>query len=239
MKDSEKLNKIIQEELQKIGTEVDKHAADQVKARLDRMARDGDITKAEEAKIRGTLDKVIAHDFGDRDYGIFLGSFVPNPNSMLYTDRNQWNPGIPFYEININGKDSTGDEMWAIVRNGRLKTVMLRKSLQRRSADKERFDDGGLGVETPIFDFDVYLQKIEQEQQKKEAEKLRQQQAQTKKQEELKKLKQIQGVWWKVDDEKEVVHQKNKPEKFIRFNDILDYPNWDDDTKEDLINRIN
>jgi len=239
MKKSDKINKIIQEEIQKMGIEVDKHAADQIKARLDRMASDGDITQAEEAKIRGTLDKVLAHEFDNRDYAIFLGSFVPNPNSLLYTDRNQWDMGIPFYEININGKDSTGDEMWAIIRDGRLKTVMLRKSLQRRSAGKERFDDGGLGVETPIFDFDAYLQKIEQERQKKEIERLRQQQAQTKKQEELKKLKQIQGVWWKVDDEKKVVHQKNKPENFVKFEDIIDYPNWDDDTKEDLIGRMN
>lgn len=241
MKKPNKINRIIQEEVQKIG--IDKHAADQVKARLDRMANDNDITKAEYVKIRGTLDKVITHNFDNKDYAIFLGGFVPNPNSTLYTDRNQYNPGIPFYQIYSNdgtfSKDSTGDEMWAIVRDGRLKTVMLRKSLQRRSAGKERYDDGGLGVETPIFDFDVYLNKIEQERQKKEAEKLQQQQHAARKQEELKKLKQISGVWWKIDDKKEIIHQKNKPENFINFEDIIDYPNWNEEIKDDIISRMN
>jgi len=234
MKKPTKLEKIIQEELQKIG--VDKHAADQVRARLDRMARDGDLTKEEEAEIRRNLENIQNYDFDNKDYAIFLGSFAPNPNSTSYTDTNPYDPGIPFYQIystdGVFAKDSTGDEMWAIVRDQQLKTVMLRKSVQRRSANKARNDDGGLGVDMPIFSFDEFMQKREQQ-------RLQQQQAASRKEAELKKLKQINGVWWKVDDEKEIVHQKNKPEKYIRFDDILDNPNWDDDTKEDLIGRMN
>lgn len=240
MKKPTKLERIISEELQRI--EVDKHAADQVKARLDRMAADNDITKAEEAEIRRNLDNVLNHNFDNGEYGIFLGDFVPNPNSLLYTDKNEYNPGIPFYQINSNdgafSKDSTGDEMWAIVRDNRLKTVMLRKKLQRRSAHKKRFEDGGLGVETPIFNFDAFLQDIETDKQRKEQEKIQQQQHATRKQEAQKKLMQIAGVWWKVDDEKEIIHQKNKPEKFVKFEDIIEYPNWDEETKEDIISRM-
>jgi len=234
MKKPTKLEKIIHEELQKI--EVDKHAVDQVRARLDRMAKDGDITKKEEVEIRRNLENVMNYNFDDKDYAIFLGSFAPNPNSPLYTDTNKYDPGIPFYQIYSNdgvfAKDSTGDEMWAIVRDGTLKTVMLRKSVQRRSANKARNDDGGLGVDMPIFNFDEFMQKRKQE-------RLQRQQAVARKEEELKKLKQINGVWWKVDDEKEVVHQKNKPNNFVKFDDIITYPNWDDETKEDLIGRMN
>lgn len=234
MKKPTKLQKIIQEELQKI--EVDKHAADRVRARLDRMARDGDITKQEEAEIRRNLENVVNYKFDNKDYAIFLGSFVPNPNSPSYTDNNQYDPGIPFYQIYSNdgvfAKDSTGDEMWAIVRDQQLKTVMLRKSVQRRSANKARNDDGGLGVDMPIFNFDEFMQKREQQ-------RVQQQQTQARKEAELKKLKQINGVWWKVDDNKKVVHQKNKPDNFVKFDDIISYPNWDDETKEDIIGRMN
>ena len=242
MKSPDKLLRIISEEIRIFETEVDTHAYDRVKERLDLMTANGDITSAEDAEIRRNLENIIAHNFDSGGYGIFLGSFVPKKTSSLYTDRNEYDRGIPFYQIYSNdgifAKDSTGDEMWAIVRDNRLKTVMLRKALQRRSMYKDRNDDGGLGVETPVPDFDKFLQNIERERQMRDREKLLQKDKEQIKLKQLEKTVNIKGVSWVIDDAKQIVYKKNNPNTFVKFDDVLEYPDWDDKTKEDILNRI-
>jgi len=109
--------------------------------------------------------------------------------------------------------------------------VMLRKKLQRGFASNDRMDNGGLGVDYVILDFNKFIEKQTNDlqiQQQKEIEKQNQQQ----------KIINIDGVQWKVDDSNERILKKNNPNVFINFNDILDHPNWDDTTKEKILNTI-
>jgi len=230
MKSENKILKIINEELKSLETEIDTHALLRLEQRLDLMSNNGDITQRENDIIRKNLDNIISHNFDPNiSYGIFLGSFIPNPKSKLYTNANKFNPGISFYEIKSDRdellKDSTGDEFWAIVRKNRIKTVMLRKRLQRASAHKDRMDDGGLGVDKVIPNFDNYLQQqTDAKQQQKEPEKQQE------------KVINIKGVLWKIDDINKRLSKKNNPNTFVSFDDVLDYPDWNDNTKEQILN---
>jgi hypothetical protein len=237
MKSSEKLLLIINEELQMVETALEGHALDRLKERLDLMTKNGDITPKEDNTIRSTLNNIISYEFApNKSFGIFLGSFTPNPNSKLYTITNSHNMGVPFYEIYVADKseilkDSTGDEFWAVIRNNKITTVMLRKRLQREFAGNERNDRGGLGVDHVIPNFDKFIDTINKEKEiHKEKEQVRLKQ--------VEKTVNIKGVAWIIDDAKQIVYKKNNPNIFVKFDDVLDYPNWDDQTKEDILNRI-
>jgi hypothetical protein len=220
-------------------TQIDLHAINRLNQRLDLMANNHDISTTENDLIRRNINNVLSHDFcAGKDYGIFLGSFTPNPKSSLYTDKNEFDPNIPFYTIDTpkghrNNDDilcdSTGDEFWGIVRKNRLKTVMLRKRLQRRSAAQDRMNgDGGLGVDKVIMNFDSYLENLE-----KEAELKRQ--AELKALEAERKTKSINGVKWQIDDTKAIIYKKNNPDIFVKYDDIFDYSDWDNKTREDIL----
>jgi hypothetical protein len=139
------------------------HAKERIESRLNKMSKNNELTLREDEIIRCNLNNILVHKFNHKkSYGIFLGGFRPNPNSKLYTITNKWNMGIPFYEIYSDGKDditndSTGDEFWVIVRENVIKTLMLRKRIQRQFANRERNDMGGLGVDIVIFNFDKFL----------------------------------------------------------------------------------
>ena len=229
MKSENKILKIINEELKDIETEINTHTLQRLEQRLDSMSANGDITSNEDETIRKNLENIVGYKFDpNKSYGIFLGSFIPNPKSRLYTNKNEYDPGIPFYQIFSNdgifAKDSTGDEMWGIVRDNTLKTVMLRKRLQRRSANKPRMEDGGLGVDKVIPDFDSFIQRQNDAKQQQEPEKQQE------------KVINIKGVLWKIDDANQRIYKKNTPNTFVDFNDVLDYPEWDDNTKEQILN---
>lgn len=231
MKFENKILKIINEELKGIETEINTHALQRLEGRLNLMGANGDITPREEETIRKNLKNVVDYNFDpNKTYGIFLGSFIPNPKSHLYTNTNAFDPGIPFYQIFSNdgifANDSTGDEMWGIIRNNTIKTVMLRKRLQRRSANKPRMEDGGLGVDIVIPDFNNFVQR--QNDAKKQQEPKKQQE----------KLINIDGVFWKIDNANQRIFKKNNPNTFINFNDVLDYPKWDDNIKTQILNLL-
>jgi hypothetical protein len=244
MKSEHKILKIINEEVKLFETEVDSHALLRLEQRLDLMSKNGDITQEENNTIRKNLNNIISYEkFNpNKSYGFLLGTFKPNPKSKLYTITNKQNPGIPFYEINSPDdsnellKDSTGDEFWAIVRNNVITTVMLRKRLQRESAGEERtvsgeHGKGGLGVDRVILNFDDFLQLIEKEKQvqkEKEQAKLQLQE----------KMVNINGVLWVIDDTNQRVYKKNNPNIFVKFDDVLEYTDWNDKTKEEILNRI-
>jgi len=230
-----KILSIINEEIKIFEADVDGHAFDRIKDRLDRMKNGGDITPEEDAEIRRNLNNILKHEFDSKGYGIFLGSFKPNPKSLLYTDKNEFDPGIPFYQIFSNdgifAKDSTGDEMWAIVRSNTLKTVMLRKSLQRRSMGKERNQDGGLGVDVPIPNLDRFLTL------EKEKEAISQQKELQRQKEDSGKFI-VDGVWWVIDAQKQIIYKKNNPKVFITFDEILNHPEWSQNKREEVFNTV-
>jgi hypothetical protein len=236
-----KLLEIINEELRIFETEIDPHAVDRLKERLDKMSSNGDITPEEYGNIKKNLDDVLAFDFDSRDYGILLGTFTPNPKSSLYTIKNPQDMGTPFYTINLPDKneilkDSTGDEFWGIVRGNVLKTVMLRKRKQRQFAGEKRTASGeqgkgGLGVDVIISNFSEHLAALERE-------KLIQKEKEQVKFKLAEKTIRINGVLWVIDDVQQRIYKKNDPNTFVLFNDVLDYPHWDDRTKEEILKRL-
>lgn len=235
MKLENKVLSIVNEEINLFETDITGHAFTQIKKRLGEMTSGGDITSEEDARIRNSLNLILSNEFDSKSYGIFLGAFKPNPNSKLYTTTNKHDPGIPFYEIfgddGIFAKDSTGDEMWAIVRDNEIKTVMLRKNLQRRSMNKGRNDDGGLGVDEVILDMKSYL---ENKKKKEEEQKQKIQQ----KEKENQRIINVDGVLWVMDADTERLYKKNNPSVFVSFNNIENHPAWDEKTQDIVLNRV-
>ncbi|MGB2814562.1 MAG: hypothetical protein WBC75_05665 [Dehalococcoidales bacterium] len=235
--DEKKITDLIKEEVALFETKVSSHSLRRLNGRLDRMKTYNDITQSEYDIIMKNLTDVLSFDFKPKQsFGILLGTFVPNPKSTSYTNTNKFNPGVSFYEIYSDDpddlmKDSTGDEFWGIVRQNVLTTVMLRKRLQRQYANREREDKGGLGVDVVINNMNDYreIQATEQALEKQ------------KEQERLQRADDkinIDGVWWVIDKNKKIIFKKNKPETFITFDNFLDYPDWDDETKDEIYNRI-
>lgn len=224
---------IVKEEVNIFEAEVTSHAKERIDTRLKRMTANHDITMQEAGTIDSNLNNILRFDFNpNRSYGIMLGRFNINPNSRLVTKKHK---SGTYYEINSMDeydivKDSTGNEFWGIVRNNRLITAFLRKTIQRKTAENPR-DSGGLGVDEVIDNFDDYIKEIEQ---KKEF----QQQREFSKQKELEKRIRINGVWWEIDDTRQIVYKKNNPQISIGFNDVLENPEWDEQTKEEILNKI-
>jgi hypothetical protein len=217
---------IINEEIKLFESDVSGHAYKRLNDRVKVMKDKHDITPAEAANIEHSLNQIGAYNFRpDKSYGIMLGRFNINPNSAIKTEKH---PSGVYYTIDIIGEgDSTGNEIWAIIRNNKLITVFLRKTIQRLTADRP-VKQKGLGVDHIIDNFDDFLRKIEirkQEQKQKELERRKQ---------EAKTIN-IKGVWWVIDATNERIYKKNKPDTFVSFDNLIEYPEWDDATKEEIL----
>jgi len=102
------------------------HLLDRVRGRIDSMM-DEDLNPQVKQQILMNLDKVLTMDFPpNKSFGILLGEFLPKPSSNLYVEVG----GIGYYQIMEFGVDSTGDQIWVVVRNNRVTTLMLRKRIQ-------------------------------------------------------------------------------------------------------------
>ena len=97
---------------------------------------------------------------------------------------------------------------------------MLRKNLQREFALNDREDNGGLGVEVVASNINNLIKNEEAEK-----EKLQQKQP-------IDKKIRIDGVWWIVDSENEIVYQKNKPINKVAVDDLFDH--FDEETVEKI-----
>jgi len=239
----EEIKKIIKEEINIFEADIAPHAQQRVEDRLNKMVEGGHITPMEAENISMNLSKVLNYNYGDKSYGIRLGRFHVDPK--LNPELISMDGGRPYYRIWSDNrddivKDSTGNEFWGIIRNNRLITMFLRKDYQRRSAHKPLNDDGGLGVDDVIDNFDDFIEnggKTDGDLRKERELEIAQQNT-IAKQEEANKIINIGGVNWFINDKEQRVQKKNKPTVYITFDDILDYPEWDDATKEDILNRI-
>ena len=85
---------------------------------------------------------------------VLLGSFKVNPKSPLYYKVD----GREYYRINdISRKDSTGDQFWAIIRDNKVVTVMLRKKIQSQKENIEHMKNNN-DVNHVLFNIDKYNQ---------------------------------------------------------------------------------
>jgi len=140
-------------------TQITTHAYDRITERLETMTQNNDITPVEAENINKNLHHILDNSFdNEMSYGIMLGRFEINPTSGLVTQKHRTGT---YYEINSLDnqdiiRDSTGNELWAIVRNGRLITAFLRKTIQRKTAEMPR-KQGGLGVNEVIDNISKFL----------------------------------------------------------------------------------
>lgn len=246
---------IITEEIENFNAKnIAQHAKQRIDGRLNKMSSRGDITSGEAQTISKNLENLI--DYLDKfdpkkSYGIKLGRFNVDPKSETVEKRGEpfviWDRNKPYYRIwaedreDILPTDSTGNEFWAVVRNNTLVTVMLRKDYQRESVTEPRsLGTGGMGVDDAIDDMNEFIAdggKTKTELRKD----FDTQQAIAKGEEKermAKKIKVIDGVKWIINDEAERIQKKNNPNVFVLFDDLLDYPHWDDETKKDILNSI-
>jgi hypothetical protein len=123
------------------------HLLDRVRKRVESMT-DDDLNPQVKQRILTNLETVRNTDFPtNRSYGILLGEFLPKPTSSLYVDVG----GRGYYRIVEFGVDSTGDQIWLVVRNNKVPTLMLRKRIQ--SADLNHLKNK--------LDVDVVVRNIE------------------------------------------------------------------------------
>jgi len=140
-------------------TQITRHAYDRITERLETMTKNSDVTPVESENIDKNLHNLLNFDFDNQEsFGILLGKFEINPDSELVTQKHRTGT---YYEINSLDhedivRDSTGNEFWAIVRNGRLITAFLRKSIQRNTAEKPR-KQGGLGVDEVVDNLNSFI----------------------------------------------------------------------------------
>lgn len=108
------------------------HFEERIVDRLNNL----DLPKEDINFIYRKLDKLEATDFGNKtSYAIRLIKFKPNPSSSAYYKIN----GREYYKVIDNrGKDSTGDELWVIIRQNQLKTFFLRKGIQTKDPQRTK-----------------------------------------------------------------------------------------------------
>jgi hypothetical protein len=127
-----------------------KHSLDRVTDRILKMS-DVDMDVSTKDRILNNLETVKLTNFPKhQSFMVLLGGFKINPESELHTKVKSRD----YYRIMIDNRDSTGDQLWAIIRNNSVVTVMLRKKIQ--STDVEYMKDKNR-VDNVIFNIDRYL----------------------------------------------------------------------------------
>lgn len=103
------------------------HIYDRLEDRLHQFY-DDEISPDKKREISRTLDNLRMMDF-DPNYSFALRLAVLdiNRDSDIYVNVN----GREYYRVDdFMGKDSTGNEIWVIIRENEGKTIMLRKDIQ-------------------------------------------------------------------------------------------------------------
>lgn len=128
------------------------HALERVGERILKMD-DVDIDSGRKDRILTNLELVKEFNFPDYEsFIIFLGDFKPNPKSPLYVKIG----GKGYYRIIdiATNKDSTGDQIWAVIRENQIKTVMLKKHTQTTDENSIKF---GNNVNNVIWNIGSYI----------------------------------------------------------------------------------
>lgn len=140
-------------------TEISGHAHARIIERIVNMTNCGDISHDDANNIKLNLNLILNHEFDyKKSYGIMLGRFNINPNSRLMTDIHKSGIYYVIYSMDCNDiiKDSTGNELWCIIRYNKIITAFLRKTVQRKTACESR-NAGGLGVDFVIDNIEFKL----------------------------------------------------------------------------------
>lgn len=103
------------------------HLFGRLKGRIDTLS-DAEITNSKKRFLDKYLDIVKRLNYNPSDsFAIKVIDLEINPESKLYINVR----GREYYRINdFLGRDSTGNQIWIIIRNNKLTTAMLRKDIQ-------------------------------------------------------------------------------------------------------------
>lgn len=110
-----------------VEADVTQHLIDRFNGRITSIPSDA-IQNKIKRQIMKNLKKVKDFKFDPyKSYGIRLAELQINKDSKMFYEIG----GREYYRIDdFLGKDSTGDEIWVVVRNNKIGTIMLRKSIQ-------------------------------------------------------------------------------------------------------------
>lgn len=101
------------------------HISDRFKTRIMAMPSNA-IKNKIKRQILKKYNTVKSNTY-DVDTAVRIASLDIHKDSELYKNVN----GRGYYSIiDFLGKDSTGDEIWCIIRNNKIISIMLRKSIQ-------------------------------------------------------------------------------------------------------------
>lgn len=127
--------------------EMRQHSLDRVKERIDAMDEEGALSTPEVSNIKNNIVRLQIVDFPeDKSYAVQLGTFKPRRNSKYFFDVKSRG----YYKI-IDDEiisDSTGDQIWAIVRENEVITIMLRKAYQ---VDNPQENNSKLNVDETVY----------------------------------------------------------------------------------------
>lgn len=194
------------------------HFFERVKQRIHGLS--DDISRGEMANILRNIESLKETEFPKGSFAIRLGNFRPDPESPLYVSVGR--DGRGYYRIMDDEvlTDSTGDEIWAVVRDNTVTTIMLRKRIQTKDITH---NNDKMDVDNSIYNLQKFLKsKKEKEQKKSEKPKAL--------------VLKINGVKWQVDPEKEIIFKKNKPEVKMDLIDVLD--KLDEPTQEKILSLV-
>lgn len=104
------------------------------KQRLKNRLNSIDLPSKDIIRINSQLKQINRTRFPkDESFAIRLIRFNPDPNSSAYYEKN----GRAYYKVvDERGRDSTGNELWIVIRNNNIVTFMLRKSIQTQNEER-------------------------------------------------------------------------------------------------------
>lgn len=194
------------------------HFFDRIQQRIDGMK--DDLSSGEMSGILNNLALLRDYEFPSGSYAVRVGTFYPKPESDLYVSVGRDNRG--YYQIIDDAvlTDSTGDEIWAVVRDNKVTTVMLRKRIQTKDVEHNNMR---MDVDQSIYNLDKFIKSKEDEKEKA-------------KPKERGLVLNLDGVKWKVNLDNETIFKKNKPDVVYNLFDFIDQ--LDEPSQEMIMNYI-
>lgn len=103
------------------------HLFDRLKGRINKLS-ENEVSSEEKGYLETYLNILLKMDFDKRkSFAVKVLDLNINEESDMYYNIK----GRSYYRINdFMGKDSTGNEIWVVIRNNRAITIMLRKDIQ-------------------------------------------------------------------------------------------------------------
>lgn len=123
----------------------------------DRIKETKILSPEEEKEIEKNIEKLKTINFPkNKSYGVLLLKLkISDTNPYYFKDEYQFG----YYKVYSDDdffKYSTGNEIWVVIRNNEIRTIMLRKSSQTKDAVKNALS---LNVDGIVKNLDIFIMK--------------------------------------------------------------------------------